>query len=111
MRIKKNTPLSLLIWADGEEETATITMAGEARFPHPPMAKTLSFHRGNAAYRMEQSEDRTLSVFMEGKRIGSIINRLLWPGIELPDSASPEFAALLYALFIAMLGEEDMPVV
>lgn len=110
-RLRKQTPLELKI-EGAEKGRAVITCAGAHSLFFPPMAKCAEVTWGAVPILIEQSRKRDYTVLREAAVIGTvtgIMGRMvmLW----FRDTVSPGFAALIYALCLNMLHEDDIEII
>lgn len=110
-RLRKQTPLELKI-EGAEKGRAVITCAAEHSLFCPPMAKCAEVSWGAVSIVIEQSRKRDYTVLREETVVGTVTGIMgcmarLW----LRDTVSPGLAALIYALCLNMLHEDDIEII
>lgn len=105
------TPVSMKIQGM-EEGTAVITLSKQHSLFHPPMANQLLLSWNNASIMIEQSKKRDYTILRGQDVIGTIMGILgTTVNISVEESMSAEIVALMYALSLRMLHEDDIEIV
>lgn len=109
--ITEVSPLTMKIQGI-DEGIAEITLSTQQCFTRPPRAERLLLAWGNASIVIEQSEKRVYTVQRNGEEIGKVID-ILSPTVSvyMEDTMPSELVALIYALTLRMLHEDDIEIV
>lgn len=109
--ITEETPLIMQIQGEGEG-TAKIILSREQSLISPPRAAQLILSWGNTLITMVQSEKRVYVIRHGQNMVGKITGILNYTAtVSLDDTIPCEMAALLYALALRMLHEDDVVII
>lgn len=109
LSIVESKPWHFDILGSGDYGSAEIQLAKESPFTRPFRAEQLMLWWKDKSFRIEQSADRNIRIFLSESEIGGIKD--LWKRsvtLELDGDETPEFAGLIFTLTQRMFHEDDI---